>query len=132
MTSRTTCVSVVGIDLDQLPDTNTQVPLHVAVRECYDGRLTQKQLAATLGVEQQTVSLWSTGKTEPRPPMQNRIEDACGRPHGWILRRAGFVDEVRTTEDAIQVDQRLTDDARTAVLRAYEAAVAASARRRGQ
>ena len=41
--------------------------------------LTQAQLAARLGVTQQTIHRWEAGKVTPRPPAMARLQAALGR-----------------------------------------------------
>jgi len=48
--------------------------------------------AAGMVVDQTKVSAWRRHRV-PSLVELNEIEDAYGLPHGWVLRRAGFVDE---------------------------------------
>lgn len=104
------------------------IPLHEAIREAFSGvGLTQAQLAQRMGVDQTTVSRLANGRWGeqggPAPDVLARIEDAAGRPRGWILVRAGYIADVATVPEAIAMDSRLTADARRMVLRVYESAV---------
>ena len=47
---------------------------------------------AGLAVDQTKVSRWLRGATDPRLAELPTIEDAYGKPRGWILARAGFVE----------------------------------------
>lgn len=101
-----------------------------AIRDAYSGRLTQVQLANTLGVAQNTVSRWSTGDVEPRLDDIARIEAACSLPHGFILRSAGCVDDASTPEDMVAADHRLDAARRELLLAAYAAALSQTRRAR--
>jgi transcriptional regulator with XRE-family HTH domain len=94
-----------------------------AIRSVYAGRYTQVELAARLGVAQNTVSRWSTGDIEPSLDDIARIEDLCDVPRGVILRRAGYVVEPRTADEMIAHDARLTPGQRDLVVAAYRAAL---------
>jgi transcriptional regulator with XRE-family HTH domain len=113
-----------------LSDPTTAERLAAAIREAYRGRLTQAQLATTLGVAQNTVSRWSTGDVEPRLDDIARIEQVCQLPRGFILRAAGYVHDATTTEAAIQGDHRLDAPRRELLMAAYRAAVSQSSRPR--
>jgi transcriptional regulator with XRE-family HTH domain len=100
------------------------VLLSEAIRACYADRLTQDQLAEATGIPQSTISRLARGDTEPRLDVLKRIEEACGRPAGWIVIQAGYVADVKTVPEAIAVDPALVDDhARRSVLKAYAGVV---------
>ena len=94
-----------------------------AIRSVYGGRFTQVELAARLGVAQNTVSRWSTGDIEPSLDDIARIEDVCGVPRGLVLRTAGYVVESQTPEEMIAHDGRLDPTQRELLLAAYRAAL---------
>lgn len=103
-------------------------PLHEAIREAYAGvGMTQAQVADRMGIDQTSVSRLSNGKWGeqggPTPDLLARIENASGRPRGWILIQAGYVDPVLSVPDAIAVDPLLSDGARRSVLDFYRGAV---------
>ena len=49
-----------------------------AIKNKRDGKFTQVELAARVGVEQATVSKWENGLLIPSPRLQSRIVDALG------------------------------------------------------
>ena len=105
---------------------NETTKLGAAVRHAYRGRLTQVELAAMLGVAQNTISRWSTGDVEPRLDDIAAIEDACRLPRGYILRKAGYVSELISPEEAIAADHRLDHARRELLIATYRAALSQS------
>lgn len=106
----------------------THDALRDAIREAYEGRgLTQVQVAERMAVDQTRISRLANGKWSedrgPDPWILAKIEDAAGRPRGWILTQAGFVAEARTVPDAIAVDPALSDTQRGFLLTFYRGAV---------
>lgn len=100
-------------------------PIAKAIRAAYEEQgLSQVEVARRMGVDQTRVSRLALGKWKPNhgpePELLARIEKACERPLGWILRRAGYVDDVRTIREAIAMDPELTPGARQALLAFYE------------
>ena len=55
-------------------------------------RLNQRDLAAQLGVKQQTVSRWESGTALPRPERVAQLSKALGLPRLSLLRLAGYID----------------------------------------
>ena len=100
----------------------TSAQLGAAIRSAYQGRFTQSQLAARLGVAQNTISRWSTGDVKPSLQDVARIEDACDVPRGFVLRSAGYVIDLRSTEEMINADINLTKEQRELLLVAYRVA----------
>lgn len=94
--------------------------LPAAIRACRSGRLTQDELAAKASIGQSTLSQWENGKSTPDLNQVRAIEDACGRPRGWIAVQAGYV-EVSTLKTAIEVAPELDDQARSIMLDALDA-----------
>lgn len=84
----------------------------VAIRACRSGRLTQDQLAEKASFGQSTLSQWENDKSVPDANQLRTIEDACGRPHGWILIQAGYVADHTSVPDAIDMAPELNDNAR--------------------
>ena len=101
----------------------TKLALGLAIRAAYTGMFTQTELAKVVGVAQNTVSRWTTGEVEPSLSDIVAIEDACGLIRGQILRAAGLVADLQTTEEAILADPRLDRSRRRLVLAAYQAAL---------
>ncbi|HEY1119935.1 MAG TPA: helix-turn-helix transcriptional regulator [Acidimicrobiales bacterium] len=99
--------------------------LHDAIRHAYAGRLRQIDLAAKLGVDQTAISRWSRGTSRPQLEEIAAIEAACDRPRGFVLRLAGFVDEVVDVATAVAVDPALSDQGRRIVLTTYRSVVEA-------
>jgi transcriptional regulator with XRE-family HTH domain len=97
--------------------------LCASIVAAYRGRYVQTELAARLGVGQNTVSRWSTGAATPSLDDLVRIEEVCDLPRGYILRRAGYVSSELTVPDLIAEDPRLDQERRSILLAAYRAAV---------
>lgn len=100
-----------------------------ALRKCYEGRCTQAEIATAIGVTQGQVSAWMTGRERPTIDRILQVEEACGRPRGFVVVNSGLVDDHPTVEQAIDMDGLLTDDDRDMLKAAYEALVT---RRRGE
>jgi transcriptional regulator with XRE-family HTH domain len=96
------------------------LPLAAAIRACRQGRLTQDELAVKASFGQSTLSQWENGKSTPDLEQLRTIEDACGRPHGWIAVQAGYVDGVTSVAEAIAMTTDLDDRERKILLDAYE------------
>lgn len=95
-----------------------------AIRRAYEGAaLTQVQLAEKLSTDQAVVSRWVHDNARPSLEKLVEIEQVCSRPRGFILRAAGYVDEVLTVRDLLAIDPGLSDLARRVLLRAYEEAL---------
>ena len=88
-------LSTVGRRRSAEPSTTRTVPTRLAeaIRSSYQGRMTQAEIAAALGVAQNTVSRWSTGDVEPRLDDIADLERVLGLPSGYILRSAGYVED---------------------------------------
>jgi transcriptional regulator with XRE-family HTH domain len=94
------------------------VPLKLALRLAYEEvGMSQERLAELIGTHQSRVSAWVGGKNRPSLETIAAIEDATGRPRGWILERAGFVAMPTTTEQMLAFDPELDEHSRR-VLRA--------------
>ena len=91
------------------------------------GKLTQREVGQLLGVDQGTVSHWEKGKGQPELDQIAAIEEAAGRPRGFTLIAAGFVEMPKTTRETIAGDPALEPGYRNLVLSAYDSAVASSA-----
>jgi transcriptional regulator with XRE-family HTH domain len=75
-----------------------------AVRRTYrDANITQGELAKAIGVSQSTVSEWVNGRSAPSAIQIVQVDEACGRPAGYTMRRAGLLNPV--TEEVAQEAQ---------------------------
>jgi transcriptional regulator with XRE-family HTH domain len=72
------------------------------------GKLTQEQLAVALKTDQGTVSRWETGKLRPTLEELALIEKATGHARGYVLTKAGYLDNKADARATIQLDRRLT------------------------
>jgi transcriptional regulator with XRE-family HTH domain len=99
-----------------------------AIRACYAGRLKQEELAERTGIPQQTISRLARGDSSPKFQHLAALEDACGRPRGWILVKAGIVANVTTVPEAIALDPDLDDKARQILMDLYNGEVSRSKR----
>jgi transcriptional regulator with XRE-family HTH domain len=63
-----------------------------AFRSAYKAAgLRQEDIAAAVGVDQGTISRWASG-VQPIPlDYFPKLDDLCSRPHGYLLRLAGYV-----------------------------------------
>lgn len=89
--------------------------------------LTQEAVANALGEKQQTISGWMN-RREPKLDDLVRLEEVLEKPAGYLLRMAGYVDEVVDTFQCITADPHLTEPHRELLLASYDAARALSAR----
>lgn len=88
--------------------------------------MTQTELADKMGTTQPQVVQWEKDRV-PGVDQVADLERAMKLPGGYLLRAAGYVDEVRTVEDAVANDDSLLPGYRQVVLMTYETAVASSA-----
>lgn len=101
------------------------VTLGDAIREVR-GPMTQDELARAVGTDQGTVSKWESGRIWPGYDDLPKIEKAAGVPRGTILRRAGYVAEIRTLDDWLEADSTIPRPD----LDVIRAAIAAARKRR--
>lgn len=80
----------------------------------------QEELAALVGSDQPTISKWERDLQRPSLEHLRAVEEATGRPRGFVLLQAGCVDDVTTVEEAIAVATDLDDAARRALLGTYQ------------
>jgi transcriptional regulator with XRE-family HTH domain len=78
-------------------------------------RLNQRDLAAKLGVKQQTVSRWESGIALPRPDRVTQLAAALGMERVRLLRLAGYLTDDDQLDDAplpgmLNRVSRLSDD----------------------
>lgn len=100
-----------------------------AIRAAYQGRVTQVEAAEALGVSQRTISDWSSrtdGKLAEWLEQLAKLEELAGRPRGWILVQAGYMSDVTTVEEAIEMDPRLNDGDRLSLRALFEGALKAA------
>lgn len=94
--------------------------LHEAMRLAYSGRTTQEELAAKLGVGQNTISRWVTGASTPTLDQIRDFELAAGRPVGFVLRHAGYVADGERLEDIVDSDATIDDEDRLLIRTAVD------------
>lgn len=99
------------------------MPLHEAIRTAYAGRARQEDIADKIGINQSQISRWSRGENLPTLEQLAQIEDAAGRPRGFILNAAGLTSPVTTVREAVAMDPNLSDDWRRAILAVYDQAL---------
>jgi transcriptional regulator with XRE-family HTH domain len=80
-------------------------------------------LDPSLGVAQSSVSDFERGERMPSLEQMEAIEQAAGRPAGFILRLAGYLPEPDTGW-SIDTDPALDDGGRRALRASYDALVA--------
>lgn len=97
--------------------------LGAGIRAAYEGRYTQDQLGALVGVRQNTVSRWVLNKDEPSLATIVAIEDACDRPRGFILHAAGYCGTGPSVIEAINMDPDLNDTGRAALRAVYASVI---------
>ena len=109
-------------------DPNSKTPLGQAIHAACDGVMTRRELAEKLGMSLSGVNSWAAGSRAPTLDDIARLEEACNRPRGWILSRAGYaVSEVDIeTERAIRSDPALNAEWRETLAGIYDLAVQAS------
>lgn len=83
------------------------------------GEHTQTDIAERLGVGQNTVSDWERDRSLPGLDQITAFDQACGRPRGWTLRVAGYVDELVDVPTAVASDPALDDVGRTVIVDLY-------------
>jgi transcriptional regulator with XRE-family HTH domain len=94
-----------------------------AFRQAYEAAgLRQIDVAAALDVDPGTVSKWSRGLQRIDLEYFPSIDRMCGRPLGYVLTRAGYVDPAPPADvpAAIAADQDLDQEGRGALTMLYE------------
>lgn len=84
-----------------LPMDNEPLPMNEAIARAIGDR-SQESIAHALGLSQPSISRWLRGASVPGNDELRRLEIACGRPVGFILRAAGYVEPERSIEDVIR------------------------------
>lgn len=85
--------------------------------------MTQTALGELVGKDQPAVSKWERGEIRPSLEDIAAVEEAAGRPKGFVLITAGLVELPTTPVMAIELDSALSDEAKQAVIAVYEAMV---------
>jgi tetratricopeptide (TPR) repeat protein len=100
------------------PDSRHPTTLNDALRTLREARgVTQNQLAEALGVDQTMCSRWESNPNwNPRIDEIAAIDDALGQPRGSLLKAAGYIADITTTEQAVMADPALGPDGRDAIL----------------
>lgn len=63
--------------------------------------LTQEALAVAIGIRQATISKYARGETQPPLDVLEKVDQACGKPAGHVLRLAEYVAAEVDLETAI-------------------------------
>lgn len=84
-----------------------------------DAGLSQMDLAERVGIDQPRLSRYIRGVDLVPYDLLPLIDAACGKPKGHVLRLAGLVDEGVDVMAALQLDPKLGDDEREAMLLLY-------------
>lgn len=99
-----------------------------AIAAAISGVTTQRAVAQAIGVNDSTVTRWIQGVIEPTLDDIAAVERLTNRPRGWILHAAGYVANVTSVLEAIEMDSRLDGPSRRALADAYRGAVKHSSR----
>lgn len=84
-----------------------------------DADLSQTDLAERIGIDQPRLSRYIRGVDLVPYDLLPLIDAACGKPKGHVLRLAGLVDEGVDVVAALQLDPKLGEDEREAMLLLY-------------
>lgn len=111
------------VDMGAVRDESADVSrICTAVRQAVaDSGLTQQDIGDRLGESQQTLSAWIKNR-EPKLDDLARIEETLGLARGYLVRAAGYVDELLTVEDALEADSTIPANLKPALLAAIDAA----------
>ena len=92
-----------------------------AFRRAYESAgLSQEALSKTTGIKQTTISKYARGEVMAPLEVLEKVDAACRRPRGHVLRLAGFVDDEKPDVlAAIEADAELSDPDRDALLFLY-------------
>lgn len=114
--------------VDRKPSATQSVGVKLgAALKAMRGSDPQDVLAGIASVKQPTVSRWERGDSSPTIDQMIAIEDYYERPRGSLLRDAGLIEPIDSTEKVIAADPALTPIWRQAVLVVYRSARADSA-----
>lgn len=90
-----------------------------------EAQMSQRELAALVGVSPGTIAQWETGDTAPRADRTVELEGALGVEEGIFSRLLGYLPvgpqdtAVMTVLEAIEADQRLGDRERELLATMY-------------
>lgn len=89
------------------------VTLGEAIAKCRGESHSQFQLALALGMTPSGVAKWEQNERQPKLVEITRVEEACGRPRGFILALAGFVTDegLKAARDALKPPRRVVGSA---------------------
>lgn len=101
----------------------------LAFTEAYKAAgLRQSDVAEALGVDPAAVSRWSRGLQRIDLEYFPLIDDLCGKKRGYLLKKAGYVDDGSCDVlTAIDLDPRLDERGRRLMSTQYEVLVALAA-----
>lgn len=111
------------VDKKPTPVQSVRMALGAAIR-AMRGADPQDRLADVTRVKQATISRWEHGKSTPTIEQMIALEDLYDRPRGSLLRDAGVIEAIDSTEKAIAAATELTPEWRRALLTIYRSAVA--------
>ena len=108
-----------GIAGSGKPAETSPMSIPDAIRTALRGR-TQESVAEAMGVTQPTISKWVRAETTPSFDQLASLEDACGRPRGFVLQLAGYVRCPTDARTALAADPGLDDDGRGILVDLYD------------
>lgn len=116
----------------QRANTKGMPPICRALRQAFlESPLTQTEVARRINTEPANISRWVNGLRVPEDlETIAALDKAFGEIPGYLLRLAGYVEDLDDPEGVIQTDTRLTPTYRQVVLDTYDAAVERSAESR--
>lgn len=109
-----------------------------AFRRAYEAAgLTQVDLADRLQqrgwakVTQSQISKWVRGVSVPPLDILPDVDAACGKPRGYVLRHAGYVEDANDVLTALVVDPVLDDEDKSALRLLYRVLTSKTSARTG-
>jgi transcriptional regulator with XRE-family HTH domain len=83
------------------------------LREARGRGMTTRDIADYFGVSDATISRWEAGARQPALDLLPAFDRLAGQERGYVLRRAGYVDELVTvTADGFKLDMNDPDEIR--------------------
>lgn len=93
------------------PAETPRVRLCRAFRQAYElAGLKQEALAELTGIKQAVISKYARGEVTPPPDVMEKVDIACGKPLGHVLRLAGYVKGDVDLAVAIERDPTFVDE----------------------
>lgn len=92
-----------------------RMTIGAAMKAARTGRRNQAEVAAALsaagvpGGDQPTVSKWERDEQRPSLEQIAAVEEACGRPRGFVLIAAGFVELPASLIDTIEASNEVSE-----------------------